>query len=246
MKNDTKRSNKKDMKIGILICGEVKHEVAKQAGQYWDRFLRFFANVKPDFEFTNYKVYLEEFPISIEENEAYIISGSVFSVNGSELWVSQLVAFIQECYHKKIRMVGICFGHQIIAKAMGGVVSYNAQGWGLGVKKHEVIKHCSWMVPSAEKINIIMSHQEAVVTLPPKAELLMISSHCPIVGYQIENLFVGFQGHPEMSSFVSCVAIEKVKSNFDTEFYENIMKSLLVAPDQRLLATWIVNFIKQD
>lgn len=233
------------LNIGLLICDTVNPEVAAQAGQYWERFNRLFENGETNIQLKKYEIRNGNWPKSPEDCDGYVITGCVQSANDSDPWISELIRFIRECYVGKVRMVGICFGHQVIARAMGGRVEVNPNGWGLGIKKQNVLVKRPWMKPAAKSINIIASHQEHVVELPGNAELLITSPHCQVTAFEIKDIFLGLQGHPENSSFTSGVSIDRKKDELDPEVYRNAKASLTIDADQKLFASWINQFFKQ-
>lgn len=231
--------------IGLLICDTVGPISAKASGQYWDRFNVFFENAETKIKLKKYDIRNDEWPDSPEDCDGYVITGCGLSANDPDEWIAELIRFIRECYVGKVKMVGICFGHQVIAKAMGGTVELNPNGWGLGIKKQEVVLQRPWMKPPQKNFNIIASHKEHVVELPSNAEKLATSSHCKITAFDISDLFLGFQGHPENSSFTSGVSIDTRKDILDPEVYEKAKSSLVVEAEQKLIATWINNFFHQ-
>lgn len=231
-------------KIGLLICDTVNPEVAKTVGQYWERFNNLFENAETKIKLIKYEIRAGQWPKSAEECDGYVITGCVQSANDVDEWIAELTRFIRECYVGKVKMVGICFGHQILAKAMGGSVDLNPNGWGLGVKKQEVLVKRPWMKPAQKKFNIIASHQEHVTQLPGNAELVCTSQHCKVAVFEIPDIFLGFQGHPENSSFTSGVSIDRRKEELPEEVYQKAKKSLTIEAEQKLIAKWIEGFFK--
>lgn len=229
--------------IGLLICDTVNPEVASAAGQYWDRFNKFFENAESKIKLKKYEIRSGQWPKMPEECDGYVITGCVQSANDPDPWIAELIRFIRECYVGKVKMVGICFGHQIIAKAMGGKVELNPKGWGLGIKKQNVLVTKPWMKPAQKNFNIIASHQEHVSQLPGNAQLLCTSEHCNVSVFEIADLFLGFQGHPENSSFTSGVSIDRRKDELDEMVYQLAKKSLTIEAEQRLIAKWIEKFL---
>lgn len=230
-------------RIGLLICDTINPEVAALVGQYWDRFIRFFDNAETQIKLVKYEIRAGVWPKSPEECDGYVITGCAQSANDPDPWISELIRFIRECYVGKVKMVGICFGHQIIAKAMGGTVELNPKGWGLGIKKQKVLVKKPWMKPKQKSFHVIASHQEHVVQLPGNAELLCTSEHCNVTVYEIDGIFLGFQGHPENNSFISGISIDRRKDTLDSEIYQAAKLSLTVEAEQRLIAKWIDSFL---
>ena len=231
--------------IGLLICDTVNPEVAQVVGQYWERFNRFFENAETKINLKKYDIRSGIWPKSPEECFGYVITGCSQSVNDPAEWKVELTRFIRECYVGRVKMVGICFGHQILAKAMGGRIELNPHGWGVGIKKEEVLVKRPWMKPAVKSYNLIASHQEHVVELPGNAQLLCTRTHCKITAFEINNIFLGFQGHPENSSFTSGVSIDKKRDEIGEEVYQSGKLSLTIEAEQKLIAKWIEAFFYQ-
>lgn len=235
------------MKVGLLVCDIIAADVASQFGQYYDRFKRLFENIESSLQLVEYKVCEGDWPNCIEECDCYIITGSAKSPNEQEPWIVELIRFIRECYVNQTKMIGICFGHQVIAKAMGGVVNFNRLGTILGIQEYEIVQPCSWMNPFCNQVNIITNHREYVEVLPGNATLIMTSEKCKIVGYHIKNLFLGIQGHPESNSFINAMTIERkrLQQSIDENEYQRAKASLIIDADQKIFAKWLHIFLNE-
>ena len=100
--------------------------------------------------------------------------------------------------------IGICFGHQLIAKALGGTVVKSDRGWGVGVKEVEVSPDLGW----GESYRVLTSHEDQVEALPPGAEILGWNEHCPVSVMGVGSTMLGIQGHPEFESAYSAALME--------------------------------------
>ena len=128
-------------KIGILRADDVSPELASKYGEYPEMVedLLVSANLArgaeaKSLEFTSYPVNRQQYPSHIDEVDGYIITGSKSSVYDNEPWIAELHHFIGALHNSNKKTVGICFGHQIIASALGGKVEKADVGWGVGVK----------------------------------------------------------------------------------------------------------------
>jgi len=119
------------MKIGILQCDDVADELQPEFGNYSEMFERLLGEAASNLEFATYRAVDGGLPISVEECDAYITTGSKHGVNDGLAWVDKLEEFLLELAKAKRKFVGICFGHQVMAKALGGAVS--DRGWGIGM-----------------------------------------------------------------------------------------------------------------
>lgn len=124
---------KNKMKIGLLECDHVRDEFRHIAGDYRDMFPALFTPVASDWEFVFYDVANGHFPMSIDECDAYLCTGSKASVYDDEPWIHQLKDFVKALYQANKIFIGVCFGHQMLAEALGGKVQKAAVGWCVGV-----------------------------------------------------------------------------------------------------------------
>ena len=108
---------------------------------------------------------------------------------------------------------------------------------------NKIIQQKPWMTPARHPFNLLISHQDQVVELPPGAEVLASNDACPNYMVQIGNNLT-VQGHPEFSKAYSQALIESRKDILDTNRYERGLQSLHQDKDDTIVAQWIVNFLK--
>ena len=106
--------------IGILTTDNVKEELVEHFGEYADMFQDIFCRVDQNIEMVNFDVHKGEYPNEIEEVDAYLITGSSASAYDDESWIADLGAFVGKLHEVKKPLIGICFGHQLIAHYLGG------------------------------------------------------------------------------------------------------------------------------
>ena len=150
-----------------------------------------------------------EFPAAPGNCDGYVITGSPASVHDALPWIDTLMAFIPALSAAEVPTVGCCFGHQAIAKAMGGKVSRNSGGWGFGTAVTKYDNHESWMSPAADSLTLFAAHNEQVTILPKRAVVLGGSALCPAASFHIGTQFFTTQYHPEMTAeFMTALAQE--------------------------------------
>lgn len=231
------------MKIGILQCDHVREEFALQHGQYPEMFSSLLSQADPNLTFTTYNIECMDLPPHVDTCDAYLITGSRHGVNDDLPWIAPLENFIRHLHDAQKKVIGICFGHQLIAKALGGKVTKSPKGWGLGMSKNTVIQQKPWMTPLRQQFNLLVSHQDQVVELPPGSEILASSDFCPFYMVQIDsNLSV--QGHPEFSKAYSQALIESRKNVLVPTLYEQSLRSLNEEKNDDIIAQWFINFLK--
>ncbi len=159
-------------------------------------------------------------------------------------WIADLSEFIKNCNLKRRKLVGICFGHQLIAHALGGSASQSEKGWGLGLREFDITTQKSWMDPVLHRCALYFSHKDQVTALPAGAELLGSSEFCPNALYCIGDQVLSIQGHPEISPGLMVQIIEQRKEQVGGEVHSDALNSLNNGtPDARTVARWIINFI---
>lgn len=186
------------MVIGILQAGEVPPELLAQHGDYNTMIERLLTAHNPDFTFRTFSLLDNQFPQSAVECEGWLISGSRHSCYEALPWIVKLKTLIREIAESGRPLVGICFGHQIIADALGGRVTRSEKGWGLGLDTYTLSAHSPISPQSCLTLNVF--HQDQVVALPPSARSIAGSPFCQNAGFLIDNQILTIQAHPEFST----------------------------------------------
>ncbi len=231
------------MNIGILQCDQVESELIAVHGTYLEMYIKLLQQAGPNLTFTVYDVRHGELPSHLDAADAYIITGSRHGVNDGLSWIAALEELVRSLHARRKKVIGICFGHQLIAKALGGQVIKSPKGWGVGMSLNKITQHKPWMLPSLGDLNLIVSHQDQVVVLPPEAEVLAMSDFCPFYMLQIRDNLFTVQGHPEFSKSYSQALIELRKNKLGKEVAEQGLKSLQQHGDDAVFARWFVNFL---
>lgn len=230
------------MNIGIIQCAKIRAALASQHGQYPAMFSTLLKQADPTLTYTIYDAEKAELPDKIDACDAYLITGSHHGVYDDLSWITPLENFVRKLHTTQKKMVGICFGHQLIAQALGGKVIKSPKGWGVGMSTNKITLHKPWMKPNCEEFNLIVSHQDQVVELPKGVEILASSDFCPYYMLQIDNILT-IQGHPEFTKpYAKMVLEEDRKEILDPIRYEKGLQSLELKRDDALIAHWIVNF----
>ena len=230
------------MRLGILKADTVRPELIDQHGDYGEMFERLLEPVG----LTDLVIYpvTEGSPTSVD-CDAYLITGSAASVYDEAPWIAELAAFVERVYQADRRVIGICFGHQLLAHFFGGRCEKAAVGWGVGLKQARILEQRPWMQPAVENLGLLCSHQDQVVALPDGATCFAGSDFCPIAGFEIPGRAMTLQGHPEFSPGYSAGLMGCRREQLGEAVYQVGMDSLANAPDANLAARWIANFLDQ-
>jgi GMP synthase-like glutamine amidotransferase len=238
------------IKIGLLRADDVAPDLAKIYGEYPQMIKQLVLAANQargaqaeTLEFSTYAVNREQYPADINEVDAYIISGSKSSVYDPEPWIKKLLNFVETLHNRQKKTVGICFGHQIIASALGGKTEKAAAGWGLGVKPTILNSAAKEAGLTGASINLLYSHQDQVTVPAPGSTLLASTDICPVAMISIGEHILTFQGHPEFSHSYAKALYTLREKNYPPEVYQNAMTSLQEQEHGALVASWIIDFI---
>ena len=186
------------MKIGILETGLVNEKLSDRFDPYPIMFARLLDRAERDFEYQAYSVVQSEMPESIHDCDGWLITGSRHAVYEKLDWITALEGFIREIYDASVPLVGICFGHQIIAQVLGGKVVKSEKGWSVGVETFEIDKTQDWMTGVPKQVSLYAFYQDQVTELPPNACVFSSSEFCPYAGLSYGDSIISVQAHPEI------------------------------------------------
>lgn len=224
------------MKIAILETGYPPGTLAEQFGDYPAMFGRLLGD---EFEIESFAVERGQFPT---KPTACIITGSPAGVYDPLPWIAELLSFIHSAANSP--MIGICFGHQAMAQALGGDVEKSAKGWGAGLHHYSIVRTQPWM-DCADPVAIPASHQDQVVVQPPDTEVTVRSDFTPFAGLAwTDRPAISFQFHPEFTPGFAKALIEK---RHDSVLDPDSAIASLDAPnDSRRVGGWIQRFLKSS
>jgi len=229
------------MHIGILKVDSVRDEFVAEHGDYPDMFEHLLLSADASLQISVFDVQSGDFP-QPSLCDGYLITGSRESVYEDLPWIPPLVAFVEQLRAQEIKLAAICFGHQLVAHFFGGRVGAAEQGWGVGVHSCEVVERDDWMTPPAERLNLLCSHKDQVLELPPDATLYATSDFCPNAGFTVGNHTLTIQGHPEFQKDYARALMTFRKELLGEPVFRSGLDSLSSPVDQALMGTWLVNF----
>lgn len=183
-----KRTKEKRMKVGVLTAGHISEGLSQIHGSY----LQMYSTLLEDsaLEFEQFDVEHGDFPCSVHDCDAWLLSGSVNSANDPDEWIERLVKFIQTSYEAEVPIVGVCFGHQLIAKSLGGRVETYKGGYTAGVRDY---------LFDGAITPLVASHGDQVMRLPPGAKVVGSAPYCPFAALRYGNKVFSVQPHPEFT-----------------------------------------------
>ncbi|MED6197203.1 hypothetical protein PIB30_054416 [Stylosanthes scabra] len=235
----------KKKRFGVLLCAEDSELVRKKYGGYFGVFARMLAEEGEIWDV--YRVARGEFP---EDDElalynGFVITGSCNDAHGNDPWIHQLLNFLQKLNSINIKVLGICFGHQILGRALGGKVIRSPTGWDIGIRTINLSSSSSLNLPS--KLSIIECHRDEIWELPPKAEVIAWSEKTGIEMFRYGDHIMGIQGHPEYTKDILLHLIDRLTQHnlIHQEFaMESRLKLAMWEPDKDSWKRICVGFLK--
>lgn len=233
------------MKLGILKTGAPPKGV-DGFGSYPDMFRKLLG--EDAYDYAVFDVEAGELPAAPESCPAYLITGSSSGVYDNTPWIGDLTGFLNAA-KGRAALVGVCFGHQVMAQAFGGQVIKSPKGWGLGEQTYDVLRSEPWMpepwMDGATQVRLPGSHQDQVVQAPPGAEVMAASDFTPFGAFAYRDQpAISIQLHPEFDPAYAIALIENRRGSRLTNEEADRAIATYQAPDDRArVGGWIRNFL---
>ncbi len=237
-----------ELAIAILRTDEVLPQFIDSHGDYPEMFAsllnRAAAEHDPPIELRIdcFDARKGEFP-AVDAYQGYLITGSRNSVYDSEPWIAELAEYLEKVLDAGSLIVGICFGHQLIAHFFGGRTAPATAGWTVGVQENRVTTQEPWMMGEGKRMNLLSSHKDQVVAMPEGGRLIVTSDCCPVGGFVIGDQVMTLQGHPEFRKSYSMDLMNMRRELLGEDVYSAGVASLDKDMDESRAGRWIINFL---
>lgn len=230
------------MHVGLLACDEVAERFRNIAGGYQQMFERLLVPHIPGLRLTRFDVQAGNIPADARTCDAWITTGSRASVNDDAEWIRALEAFVRKVADSDRSFVGICFGHQLLARTLGTEVKRAPGGWGVGVLPMHIVRKEDWMVPECSPVRLQHMHGDQATALPDGATLLAEAPHCPIAMFRWGHGLLGIEGHPEFPAAYTRALIENRRARIGEQAAEDALARVDAPTDSDVVGGWIARF----
>jgi GMP synthase-like glutamine amidotransferase len=233
------------MNLALLGCDDVPQRFRHIAGGYRDMFEKVLKPHMPDLSLTWIDLYNGEAPPALSSFDAFVCTGSRCSVYEDRPWINGLKAFVRQAHDAHVPFVGICFGHQMLAEALGGKVERAEYGWGIGVHGMQILRAEEWMVPELETCRLQYMHADQVQRMPEGSTLLASAAHCPVAMFKVGEWMLGIEGHPEFPAAYEEALLRERKERIGAGRVDAALATVNETTDEDVVGAWIAGFLRR-
>ncbi|KAG6676324.1 hypothetical protein I3842_15G146000 [Carya illinoinensis] len=244
-----------EKRYALLLAVKDSEYVKKVYGGYFNVFIAAFGEEGERWDL--YRVVEGEFPDmnELQNYDGFVVSGSPSDAYANDYWILKLCLLLQTLDAMEKKVLGICFGHQVLCRALGGKVGRAYTGWDVGLRKVSIVKDlapaCCFLddelgdIPTC--LSIIECHQDEVFEVPLGAEVIAFSDKTGVEMFTIGDHVLGMQGHPEYTKDILQNLIDRLfdMDAFERGFADKVRLGLQTAePDRKCLERICRNFLK--
>ncbi|XP_031494820.1 gamma-glutamyl peptidase 5-like [Nymphaea colorata] len=198
-------------RFGVLLCAEDSDYVRKRYGGIFGVFLGMLTEEGETWDV--FRVFSGELPEDddLADYDGFVITGSCRDAHGNDPCISDLCFLLKRLHALRKRVLGVCFGHQVLCRALGGKTGRAAGGWDIGVTSVKILPSASLPahgIPSS--ISVIECHRDEILELPPAAEVLAWSDKTKVEMFKLGDHILGIQGHPEYNKDILLHLIDRL------------------------------------
>ena len=232
------------MKLCILENDILEGELAQAYGGFGAMFIRLFEKAGATWTMEVFNTPLGQYPASFDGYDAVLLTGSGADSFSDERWVVELRRQVTALLTERKKLVGVCFGHQLIALCMGAPVGRAPQGWGAGRLTYDWHRQDLPYSADRTQIALLASHQDQVFELPPGATLVASSDFCPVAAFTVGHEVFCVQAHPEFDEAFSAHLLDKREDTLGEDHYQRSRDSLQYGHEGHHFARLMVAFLE--
>lgn len=232
------------MRLCVLDNDVLDPEVAPTYTGYGAMLVRLLRQAGANWDMDVFTAVHGQYPASFDAYDAVLLTGSRADSFSEDAWVVTLRQKVEQLLQGQKKILGVCFGHQLIALCMGAKVGRAPQGWGTGRMTYQ------WHVPDfaqaqgRTEIALLASHQDQVLELPAGATLLASSAFCPVAAFAVGQHILCVQPHPEFVEDYSAYLLDKRRTQLGEAHYSASQKSLTLGHEGLEMARMMVAFVE--
>lgn len=234
------------MRVCVMVCGRVAEPLADVMPPYPVGFERLLGPHLSEAEFTALSAIDGEAPADVRAHDVYLFTGSPHGVYEDLPWIRAAEALVRAAVAADRVVIGGCFGHQLVAKALGGTVVKSDRGWGLGAHCYTIAAREPWMDGGPDRINSLVSHQDQVIRPPDGAVVLAANDFCPYAMLRIGERVLTIQSHPEMNLATADRLLDLRRERAGDDVHAAGKASLGLPLHHDVIARWMAGFIRQS
>ena len=220
------------MKIGILLVGRASEDLVDKYGTYAEMLINLINSDEKLFEFKTFNILDGIFPLNHNDCDGWIVTGSPHGVYEEHSWIPIVSQLIKDIYDNKLPIFGVCFGHQLIAQALGGNVEKSTKGWGLGLHTYQIYNKTNYMDNLSSEVTLNICHQDQVLSPPNGATVYAKSDFCENAGFYIKDKVLTMQAHPEfLVDFIKALLTARRDVTIPKQFVDPALIGLKSHPD---------------
>jgi GMP synthase-like glutamine amidotransferase len=233
------------MKVTIIETGRAPGRLSEDFPRYPRMFEALLSAADAGLRFETVSLVEGEALPDAAACEGVLITGSPAGVYDATPWMEPLRRFVRAAFAVETPMVGVCFGHQIIADAMGGDVRKSEKGWGVGRHTYQLLQHRPWMAGAGASVSLAVSHQDQVITPPEGAVTLARSAHTEhaMLAYA-QAPVMSLQGHPEFEDDFVVALYAARRGRLSDAQVDGAIASLGRAHDNARVGQWMASFLR--
>lgn len=236
------------MKITIIETGLAPAAIRNDFPTYPEMFEALIGGADEGLSFETVRLELGDNLPDPESLDGILITGSAHGVYDPVPWMTSLMEFIGWAAEKRVPQAGLCFGHQVMAKALGAHVAKSDKGWGIGRHTYDVPHRPAWMSDAPDRITFGVSHQDQVLSLPPGARVTATNEFCQFAGLEYTHApAMSFQGHPEFSDdFFTALYRARQGNPLEPTAVATAVKSLEEEHHNENAGRWLADFYRSN
>lgn len=200
--------------------------------------------LRPDWHCEVFAVHAGHFPTDPNAFDGWVMTGSVASVNDAEPWVSRLAALVRDLHVKRVPLVGLCFGHQMVAHALGGRVGPSPKGWRVGVAPTHLHATPAWIDPVQTTLHLFAAHKEQVLAAPAEARVIGGDDFAPVGAMTVGEHILTTQYHPELSREFMVGLLQAFALTWTPELVQQARQQVQQPVDGSLFFRWMAQFLE--